>query len=293
MVMKLEGILKPQARPVGLLIGTAADLQIEGNRWQAGIEFTTYGADGLSRNELVFCADDSDGDDYDPPSGAVSGTLARFGAFDVFATEECSSLDVDMAWLEGRLDDRWMAMLSEPIAAELEHGATATQLSDGEGGGPQPSPTLANSATVASAGPDSLAGAFAAIERGLATLLHGAVGFVHVPPEVLSLAGGDLIEMDVATNCWRTYTGHVIIADAGYTGAAPDAGAETTGTRWIYGSGPVGYQIGPPRTNAVALEGFDSARNVFTARKIAQALVAFDPATVVAAEVELPDSLAS
>ena len=74
---------------------------------------------------------------------------------------------------------------------------------------------------------------------------------------------------------------------------APDAGSETTGTRWIYGSGPVGYQIGPPRTNAVALEGFDSARNVFTARKIAQALVAFDPATVVAAEVELPDSLAS
>lgn len=283
MAHPLEGVLKPQKRPVGLLLDTAPSLNLTTDRWRAGVTFPAYGSDGLTRGPLAFCADDA----FDAPEAAVSGDLASFGAFDIVATEECSTLDVDMAWLSGRLDDRWDAMVSEQVAAELEVGGNATAI-DGA------TPTLVSSAEVVGSGAATTVGAaLASIEAGLAAKLHGAVGYIHVSPEVLTLLGGDQIDRDDVTGIWTTYTGHVVISDAGYTGAAPDAGTETSGTRWIYGTGPVAHQLGDPRTPAQPVEGFDMARNRFTARKIAQAIVIFDPATVVAAQVELPDSLGS
>ena len=284
---KLEGVLKPRKRPVGLLLDTADDLMLEGNKWRRGVEFAAYGCDGLSRGSLAFCTSA----EHDPASGSVGDSLAYFGAFGVYADQTCSTLDVDMDYLQGRLDDRWMTFVSEQVAAELEVGGNATAVvPDGEGGF-DPTPTLQSSATVVAPAGGTLAEAFAAIERALADRLHGGAGLIHVAPELLSLAGGDLVHM--ADGNWVTYTGHTVIADAGYTGATPTDGTPDAETRWIYGSGPVGFQLGAPAPRGAAVEGFNSTRNEFTARTVAEALVIFDPCAVVAAEVVLPDSLGS
>jgi hypothetical protein len=267
---------------VGLLLDIADDLELADDRWRRGVEFATYGCDGLSRGSLAFCAES----EFDPDSGAVSDTLAYFGAFGIYADQTCSTLDVDMEYLQGRLDARWMTYVSEQVAAELEVGGSAPAVVPDGGGGFDPSPTLQNSAAVGTATAGTLAEAFAAVEYGLAASLHGGAGLIHVAPFLLSAIGGDLVTRG-PDGQWQTYSGHTIVADAGYTGAAPDAGSSSPYTRWIYGSGPVAYQLGAPRTPGVNVEGFNSSHNEFTARTVAEALVIFDPCAVTAAEFEL------
>ncbi len=282
--------LKPQPRTTGLLLDVATDLMLPAEtRWQRGVKFTGYGCEGLTPAGLQFCYDA----DVEPLDDTVSGEIARFPAFDVAASETCATRDSSLPWMNGRLDARWAAFLSEPIAAQLESNALALEVPGDENGEEDPveAPSLVSAATLVTGAPGSVADAFAAIERGLADRLHGALGHIHVAPELLSLAGGDLIYRDGGV--WRTYTGHSVIADAGYTGATPADGEDSDGTLWIYGSGPVGFQVGPPKDPTGYTEGLNMPRNTLTARKIAQALVVFEPCTVVAAQVELPDALGS
>lgn len=280
---KLEGVLKPRKRPVGLLLDTADDLMLTDDRWRRGVEFAAYGCDGLSRGPLIFCADDEVDDEHGTES--VGDTLRYFGAFDVYATATCSTLDVDYDYLASRIDDRWDPMLSEQIAAELERGGNAPEVPDGAGG-TEATPTLQGVAEVVSDMAGTMAEAISVIDGALATRLHGGAGLIHVAPSLLSLAH-EVIERDPATGNWVTHTGHVVVSDAGYVGTAPNAGGEASGTRWIYGSGPVAYQIGAPSPRPVPVEGFNRSRNEFTARKVAQALYIFDPCAVVAAQVEI------
>lgn len=280
---KLEGVLKPRKRPVGLLLDTADNLMLEGDRWERGVEFAAYGCDGLSRGPLIFCVDDAVDDEHG--TEAVADTIRRFGAFDVYATAECSSLDVDMDYLAERIDARWAPMISEQVAAELEQGGNAPEVSDGEGG-TEPTPTLQNSAQATPiSGYGTITEAFAAVEYGLAVSLHGGAGLIHISPSVLTIAH-ELVERDPATGNWMTYSGHTVVADAGYFGVAPTGQTPSMTTSWVYGSGPVGYQLGAPSPRPVKVEGFNRARNRFTARKVAQALYIFDPCSVFAAEFE-------
>lgn len=280
---KLEGVLKPRKRPVGLLLDTADDLALEGDKWRRGVEFAAYGCDGLSRGSLAFCAST----EYDPDSGAVSDTLAYFGAFGIYADQTCSTLDVDMEYLQGRLDARWMTYVSEQVAAELEVGGNAPAVvPDGEGGF-DPTPTLQNSAQVIPAdGYVAVGEALAAIEFYLASSLHGGAGLVHIAPFLLG-AAHEFIERDPATGNWMTHTGHTVVSDAGYSSATPAGETPSASTRWIYGSGPVAFQLGAPRPPGANVEGFNSSHNEFTARTVAEALVIFDPCSVYAAEFEL------
>ena len=282
---KLEGVLKPRKRPVGLLLDTADDLMLTDDRWQRGVEFAAYGCDGMSRGPLIFCADDEVDDEHGTDS--VGDTVRYFGAFDVYLTATCSARDVDYDYLAERIDGRWDPMLSEPIAAELEHGGNAPEVPDGAGD-TEATPTLQNSAAIGTPYAGTIDEAFAAIEYGLATTLHGAVGLIHVAPFLLA-AAHELIERDPATGNWVTHTGHTVVSDAGYLGVAPSAveGEPDPSSRWIYGSGPVAYQIGAPSPRPVPVEGFNRARNEFTARKVAQALYIFDPCSVFAAEFTL------
>lgn len=280
--------LKPQPRPTGLLLDVATDLNLGNVPWQRGVKFTGYGCAGLTPAGLQFCYDE----EVEPLDAAVSGSISRHPAFDVAATESCTDLDVDLAWLSGRLDDRWGAFVSTPIAAQLETNALDLEVPTSEDDAtPVEAPSLRSEATVLTYAPVSVATGFAVIEAGLASTLHGAVGIIHVTPALLSLAGGDILRWD--NGVWRTYTGHAVVADAGYTGAVPDAGTFADGTFWMYGSGPVGYQLGAPAPRTPIEEGLNLPRNTLTARKIAQALVVFEPCSVVAAQVELPDTVAS
>lgn len=276
----------PTERTVGLLADLATRFDWERNFPSNGLMVYNYGCNGLKRGTIQVCFDEDDVL-VDAPGNP---SFARFGAFYVTANHTCSNLSVDDVanWLQGRIDDVWDPWFSEQLAAELEVGGFASDVATSESDPtPVDSPTLANSATVISAVPGDVAVAIAAVERGLADRLHGARGLVHLPVEVLALAGDAVQFRD---GQWETRSGHRVVADAGYVGAAPSDESESSGVRWIYGSGPIGYTVGPLDDLPPQV---DTRRNQGTARSVAHAIFAFEPCTVVAAAAELPDAIGS
>ena len=100
-------------------------------------------------------------------------------------------------------------------------------------------PSLASEAQDVGNLDQSLMGALFAIEQGLADLLDGGAGMLHVPAGALSVLhaqGGIRYDQDGRP---FTATGHLVVADAGYLGVSPVTKAVVAGELWIYGSGPV------------------------------------------------------
>lgn len=279
---------KPTQRNIGLLTDLADTFEWGDRVAAQNLRVYGYGCDGLERGEEAALCYEPDFELVDNPT--ASG-FNHFGAFYITANVACSTLTVDNVteWLQGRLNDIWDPWFSEQIAAELEQGGFARQVpaSAVDGAGLVDSPSLANSATVVGDGPVAVTSAVAAIERGLADRLHGARGLVHVPVEVLAISGN---AFQFRNGQWETRTGHRVVADAGYVGVAPGEEAESTGVRWIYGSGPVRYATKPEdlRENGIGI-----VRNVGAARILAHVVLDFEPCAVVAAAVELPDGVGS
>lgn len=97
--------------------------------------------------------------------------------------------------------------------------------------------------------------AMAVLDQALTDCLAGAAGMVHMAPYTLvRLAADDLVHQDGTR--WRTASGHLVVAGAGYTGggprsapdqalpAAPDLTDPDEGDAWVYGTGPVQYLLG-------------------------------------------------
>lgn len=267
-------------RPWGLLVDAAYDLALDGDRWRAGVTFPSLGCDSLSRITPEFCVPEVD-NPYEAP--VVGDGLVSFNPFHIVATEECSTLDVDLAWLDDRLAARWVGV-SGQVAAEISQGGGADDVSVGV-----PNPTFENSATVITTGPLEAAELFALVEQELDEVLHGAQGMIHLTPAVLSMLDDKVILRD--GQVWRTYSGHLVVADGGYAGAVPDGEAAEASTEWIFASGMVGLQVGAPRVvsqAAEAMDGFAGGRNRLTARRIAEAVAVFEPCAVLAAQFGYP-----
>lgn len=232
-----------------------------------GVTFTPYGSGRMDVIEAEFCDDTSGG------TLVESGDRPVFEAFSIRQAEACSALDIDLAWLNGRIDARWTVNISTAIMRELESG--------GHSGA---SPSLASSAEVPLGGSHDPLVALGLVEYSLTSYLGGAEGLIFVNPllipqiaTALTLDGGQ----------WKTLTGHTIVSDAGFEGIPPEGQGPEQGASWIYGSGPVGYKIGPPRLgDQTAPEYLDRTRNTITGRKVADAVIAFDPESVVAASAE-------
>jgi hypothetical protein len=263
----IEGVqLVP--RPRGLLVDVAQNLDLAGDRWRGGVKFPSLGCSGIGRIPLEFCADENI-TQTEPTRGVVT-----FQAFSVVANESCSANDIDEAWLYERLNERMNAMASEQIAAELMSGTVTGT-----------SPSLRDSPTVVTTTPSDAKTVMARVEKGLAAKLHNAQGIIHMPVE--SLMWGDVTgAVLVAGDRLETKSGNLVAADAGYLGDPPTGTAANAATRWIYGSGPVALQLGPPRN--LRMQFPDMSRNIVTGRVIAEAVVAFDPCAVVAAEFTIP-----
>jgi hypothetical protein len=94
---------------------------------------------------------------------------------------------------------------------------------------------------------------------------------------------------DFADGGWVTATGHDVIADAGYTGAAPNGvAAAAADTAFLYASGPIYYAI--TEIEAVGRrnqESTDMTRNVHQFFAERYGLVAFDPCAVGAVRTTL------
>ena len=92
-------------------------------------------------------------------------------------------------------------------------------------------------------GPSAVATALACVEQGLAETLYGQQGMVHVTPSVLQhLAARAYVRQD--GNVWVTPMGHVVVADAGYSGSGPD-GAPASTSQWMYGTSFIQIRLGP------------------------------------------------
>lgn len=129
------------------------------------------------------------------------------------------------------------------------------------------------------------------IEGGLAHYLKGGRGMVHVTPQVLVALVAAQAVVKVG-NAWYTPMGHVVVADAGYSGNGPAAvagGTPAGSTQYIYGTSMIGVRRGPvevfPGTREEAFNPFNNRYEV-TATRVLAFVFATDCAHV-AAEVNI------
>lgn len=258
-VIDLPGVEK---RPSGLLLDVSPPIpQDQLPRWAlAGVTWVPWTVANLN-----VVADDCETvlnkEVADFPDAATALPFLAYQGL------QCSTLSSDPENMDERLDHALDVHVSAAFANELMTGTVS--------GGP----SFASEAVVITAGAQSRINAMVDLETHLAEVLLGGVGFIHVTPALLTLYVGDGYAVRDG-DLWRTPTGHIFVADAGYDGTAnPDGEAEATAAQaWVYASGPVFHAIG--RVSPVARrnqESRDMERNIDIFLSERYGLVAFDP----------------
>jgi hypothetical protein len=172
--------------------------------------------------------------------------------------------------------------VNEAVAAELStiFGAQVMQ-----GTWNPAAPTLVSEAIdVTQTNVDSALEAVAAVEDGLADVWRDAVGMIHVTPGTLFEIAPHL---EFVENRFYTPTGHIVVADAGYSGISPASGAASSGAVWVYGSSPVHYKYLTPDWSGQMWENFNYRRDQFLVRVDGLGIAVFEPCSVVAAKGNL------
>jgi hypothetical protein len=245
-------------------------------RWLAGVEFTpllcralvgspvplmcTTGDTPLEPNFFLPGQDDADEDD----------PCVVFEAFQIDTLLEVPTLSSPGQDVSGFMTVHSALARSVILAREAQTGSLTAE-----------SPSFVSEAETVTGFDATAVGALAAVEDALAVRLQGGVGMIHITPGMLTIlnSGGGL---NFDGTSYRTATGHVVVADAGYTNAAPSSGAVVAGRSWIYGSGQVMAKLGEVMVESQ----FDRRINMETHRVQQYALVMFEPCAVVAAAVD-------
>lgn len=260
-------------RPFALLLDVARPLpadQIQ-MRWPlAGVTWVPWGCSNID-TDVVGCTVTNIKNLEDFP--AIE-TQEAFLLLDGIA---CSALSSDPALMDARLRERLDVYASAAFAVELMHGIN---------GGPNSFET--NETTIISNVARPVGLAFADGERFLAEKLHGARGVFHITPGTLALAAAyGLVFFN--NGGWQTATGHDVVADAGYTGGAPDGVAAPGADEvFLYVSGQIYYAI--TAISPVGQrnhESTDMTRNIHEFFAERYGLVAFDPCAVGAVRTDL------
>jgi hypothetical protein len=295
------------SRPRGLLLDVAQDLDLghplgdEGDRGFddpndrviGGINFCGGNAcinvDGLA---IEWC------DEFALPSedgGFVYPTATEdtFGAFTV-VTEEEAPTHTRREWLFQRASERLRARWSALVARELMTGELSGN------------PSLMSAATHVVSAVTPAADAPFVVEDILASFEDIAF-VIHMDPATFTyLANAWNYEQDDKERLedpnpqpFRTPTGHIVVADAGYTPGVdddfgpddPDTGVQVptaTDNRWIYASLMPHYWTGPESRLGNETANLDITVNKAYATLMRNALIAFDPCVVVAVQVDVP-----
>jgi hypothetical protein len=168
--------------------------------------------------------------------------------------DECSTFGFEARDWEGRARRQLQANESLELAAELWDGAiaTAATLSNRFFSG-----NVAWSDTVTN-GPSSAVVALASLEQGMAELVNGQPGMVHCTAQALThLVGSNLLTKE--GGLWVTPSGHIVVADAGYSGDGPGADAADATSQWIFGTSLLQVRLGPVELIPGSI---DDARNL-------------------------------
>lgn len=170
------------------------------------------------------------------------------------------------ASMSNRLRRRMNVIMSSMLTGELISGWASGGIS------------LSSEADVLTAA-TSMAEAGLEIEEFLRDQLHGQVGVVFIPPQLLHYAiEADWVMLDRGQ--FYTATGHRVVADAGHVG---DLGpqAPSAGEFWIYATGDIGYGVTDTRLlGEVTTDTFDRDSNMRERLAEAYAQLVFDPCAV-------------
>jgi hypothetical protein len=121
------------------------------------------------------------------------------------------------------------------IARELWTGALSRAAADA-GDLTDPNLSLADGPTVLNGGtPVPVHRALGMIEQAVGEALRGQQAYVHLARETLSLFG----YLQASGNLLTSWSGNLLVADAGYPGTAPVGETAADGVSWIYGTGQV------------------------------------------------------
>lgn len=249
-------------------------------RWENGVTFspeTCSDADAWWECPGVDGAPSADKDTL-----AVNPDPPAFWPWVVWHSDTCTTLD-DWRTRGGR--ERAIRALeareSKQIAAEFAHGTIVTT-------GDFPNPWLGDANMVdLSAVPLSVLSALAEMQAALASCSPGR-GMIHAPIAVASVWYGlRLIEVD--GDRLVDPFGNIIVADAGYDGAAPN-GTVTAGEPWIYGTDVVRVWRGKPLITGDP----DTAELVYETNSVEwraerPAMVTFSPCCQLGVAVDLTD----
>jgi hypothetical protein len=230
-----ETVQAPQARPpLYGLIAAAPTVEDSDLRWVGdGLHFQPE-ACGQGGRLSVTCEGNTAAMDVGTRPGLIESTPMF-----IYAEDSCSTFGSSSRDFLGRARRQLAAIESAELADELWNGtlSTADGLDNRWLAGP-----AADSDTVTTAAADPVA-ALACITAGLASALRGQQGMVHVTPQLLTYLQAESV-VTQRGNLWVTAMGHIVVADAGYTGHGPD-GAAPGATQWIYGTPVIQVRLGP------------------------------------------------
>lgn len=248
--MLRANVAAPPARaPQYGLIAAAAIIQggsVDDPTMLAGWAFTPEGC-GNSGKLPINCQGNTDEMD----TGIDNGDVIEGDPIWIYAEDRCSSMGSrNRDWM-GRARRQLTAVESYELADELWNGTVSSSTT----------PDLANrwlagdaslSDTLTTSAVTPLA-ALGCITEGLAFTLRGQQGMVHVTPQLLQHLATDNI-VTRQGNLWVTAMGHIVVADAGYSGDGPN-GAVAGSTQWMYGTSMVRVRLGPVDVIPGSLDG--------------------------------------
>jgi hypothetical protein len=170
------------------------------------------------------------------------------------------------------------AIARELWAGDLTHAAVAAGDTDAANLSLVDDPVILNAGA-----PVKVHRALGIVEQALGEALRGERAYVHLSRETLALFG----YLTVAGNLLSSFSGNLIVADAGYPGTAPIGTADAPGVAWIYGTGPVVVRRTALFADTDEVASLDTATNTYTRRASKIAAATFDRAAHFAVPVDL------
>ena len=246
----------------------------DANRWMNGVTFVPR---ACGTGEDIFagpfdpCIAPATNTSQDPIDGFEDAVT--FLPFLAEVGYKCSALSVDFDTLSDYVKNIVDVGTSRALGLQAMEGAYVTTNESLR--------TAASDAAITGA-PLNVGNAMSGLEDWLATTLLGAEGMIHLTPGLFAQVAGDLI---TDGNRYRTHTGHIVVADAGYRGPAPD-GAVTAGVSYAYASGPVWYEAETINIRGADWQQFNYVHDDVIIRWDVVGLVAFEPCTVAAVQVD-------
>lgn len=230
------------------------DRWLDGFTWQP--ELTAAG----STSGVSACGTIDERDPGDQPDPEV------FDPFLVWVAEKCST--------KGWRTRDWAGRARRALEAEQSFLAAAELWGASASAGDNPSLTAYGAETLTtSAVPAAVALTW--IDSALTRRLRNRTGMVHARPELVDVwMAADLLRFDQGG--YFTPLGHLVVADAGYTGDGPrttadgDPVAADGSSQWVVGTDLIAYRLGTVEVLPASLEepgigeGVDRTRNDLT-----------------------------